>query len=464
MVPTVENRKSRWLVLAISLVLLAGCYRKNDYVLTSEDLDGIFVLESVTGALSLPADGYSELQFVARILSAAEEDRRSVVFTTTDGSFDPVEDLQTVTVDTDADGNAYVVLRSSVNMGNVTIQAQVAGVPVVLQKLEIDFAPVVANNVIWFVAAPSSAPADGFTTSAFTVRIAEDLPTDKRKVTFKTTAGTFTVSGSAEAEVDASFNSQITVYLTSPTDVGIAAVTATVNGVSTQTTVEFKAVDANEIIKFVGSLDPAPADGATRSPVTVKVSSKIPAEDAVVEFTTTAGTFAISGSNAETVVVTANSRATAELVSPTQIGSARISASIKNKTQEKAISFYRALPDKAIEVRIDPVRIVLDPDAQATVVTTLVRNVGTPTAGTKVFYQAYEFGPEDEDSPCNRHAIGNVVGHFSNATLSDGVGQSLASFVLPSTTSYRGDVRILAYADGVGLTGCTRATLSNPPP
>jgi hypothetical protein len=319
--------------------------------------------------------------------------------------------------------------------------------------LEIDFVAVTPSDIIRFTSAPGTVRADGLTVSELSVRIASGLPPDKRMITFKTTAGTFVGSGGVEEVVNSVGSNTASVLLLSPTTAGTAQVTATVNNVTATAVVEFVAADPNTIVRFVGTTSSAPADGATLSPFTVRISPELSGDARMVTFKATAGTWAVSAGTEEVVQANAANQAGAQLRSPSTITTSRVSATANGVVRETSIRFFRAEPDKAIEVRAEPLELVMDPAEavpQSTVIVTLVRNVGTPTEGTRVFFDAV--GSSNQK-----------VGFFSNVTVSDNQGQATATYV-PGTTTYRGEVRIFVTAEGTDLRGRTTLLLSDPPP
>lgn len=449
------NRLSqrRWTMLVGPLlVLFTGCYSSGDYDLTPDDINALLSLESTTGATRLSADGFSTLRLVASLLQESDETRRTIVFTTTEGSFDATEDLKEKEVEADANGQAFVDLRSSEKLGSAQVQAEVKAVPGLLQQLRIDFVQPNSSDILQFVNAPRSAKADGISTSIFTVRLSSALPADKRMVTFKTTAGTFVTSGAAEEMVDASTSELATVQLKSPLEPGSAVVSASAAKATVETRIEFTAADPDSIIRFIRTVATAPADGATRSNFTVRISSDLP-PGTMVTFSTTGGTFAVSAGPMEMVASNSSNQATAQLVSPLAISTASVTAAANNVSRVTNISFVRALPDKAVQVTADPIELVMDPTQagpQSSVVVKLVRNVGTPTPGASVTLRAVGVNNQ-------------VVGFFSNVTVSDNQGQITATYV-PGSTTYRGEVSIRATADGTSLVGSTIVRLVDPPP
>jgi hypothetical protein len=447
------TKAMRWIgAAAVGLVALAGCYSPDDYRLTPNDVNALLKLEVVGTSTSVPADGFSRLQIVARILKDFDKDRGTIVFKTSDGSFDPTADLKEKEVAADADGNAFIELRSSETIGTVQVSAQVKGVDGLLQQLEVRFVDVPADNIIAFVEAPRSARADGITVSTFTVQINRSVPADKRMVTFKTTAGTFVASGGTDLMVDASSAELVSVQLKSPAMPATGQVSASVNKATALATITFTQVQADDILRFITTTASAPADGATRSTFTVKVANQVPPEQAMVMFKTTAGTFAVSMGPAETVQANSSHQATAQLVSPLALTTARVTATLAGTTRETSIRFVAALADKTVQVTADPIQLTIDPTQpgpQATVVVKLVRNVGTVTPGSTATLTA--FGINNQR-----------VGFFSNITVSDNMGQLTATYV-PGSTTYRGEVTLQATADGTSVNGHTIIRLVDPP-
>lgn len=319
---------------------LAGCYDKSDYSPTAQNVDDILTLGSVSGATSLPADGFSRLQLQVQLLGAPAFDKRMITFSTTAGTLDGGQPVANCTgcrqVEADGSGRAVIDLISSQNVGAAVVTAS-----------------------------PQASP-----------------------------------------------------------------------GIAVQMTVNFVAAQPGGVIRFVRAPDRAPADGATLTTYTVEVSPSIPQASRQVTFTATAGVFAPSGQPTITVNVDAGNRASADLRSPSQIGTGRVLATINGVTQETPVRFERALPN-AIVVTANPSQVPASATSSITVTATLLRDIGTVSDGTVVTFRA-------------QRPDGTPVGRFTNITRSQS-GTATAVFYPGAVAP--GLVTILAGAQDTGVTG-----------
>ena len=139
----------------------------------------------------------------------------------------------------------------------------------------------------------------------------------------------------------------------------------------------------------------------------------------------------------------AGGRASADLISPKTITTARVSATVNGVTREVAIQFVRALPTlitAAVDTPIAPAAA----STKIHVTATLLRDQGMVTDGTVVTFQATT-------------ADGKPVGVFTNVTTSMN-GMAGADF-LPDTTT-PGTVTITVGAQGTSVTGSVQVILT----
>lgn len=298
----------------------------------------------------------------------------------------------------------------------------------------------------------TSLPADGFSRLELEARLHGDPAFARRTVLFHTTEGTLeggTPDGDAMAvEADGAGRARIT--LVSSQQIATAVVTATPKeapGVTVTLAIDFVPPNPGETIRFVAAPAEAPADGATLTTFTVEISPNLPADRRTVAFaTTSAAGFAPGGQASVSVPVDAGNRASADLVSPGEIGSARVTATVENVTQEARVRFVRALPDDVV-VTADPPAVAATLDATVAVTATLLRDVGMVTPGTVVTFRA------EDDS-------GAPVGTFTNVTRSGDDGTATATFQPRSTTA--GFVTVIAGVEGSSVTGSVRVELTAP--
>jgi hypothetical protein len=246
-------------LLAVLLLTTGGCYKQGNYSPTDPQVAGALTLSTADGTQSISADGLSRLTLVARIAANADSDKRVITFTTSSGSFVGAAAGSGATIDVTAgsDGRALAILQSSQRVETAIVTAAVKGAGTVSAQLQIRFTAPSPDDVIRFVAAPATAPADGATVTLFTVAVSPSVSTGT--VTFTSTAGAF-----PPTPVPIGIDHTATAGLTSPKTPGVAAVSATLNtgsgsnGFSRQTSVRFDPALPNVITVVVDNLTVMP--------------------------------------------------------------------------------------------------------------------------------------------------------------------------------------------------------------
>lgn len=289
----------------------------------------------------------------------------------------------------------------------------------------------------------TSLPADGISRLLITATISPASAATRRTITFSATAGQLIggteAGGAKEVVVDSAGQAQI--ELQSALQVGRAEVRATVKDVPTLSrtlSVDFTAIDPNDVVRFVAAPSTAPADGATLNSFTVEISALLAPADRMVQFRTDVGTFAGSGSNTQTVTADAGLTATARLKSPSNLSTALVTATAGGVTRQTSIAFERALPDR-IAVSTDKFQVEGSSADKAVLTATLERDTGAVTEGTLITLSM-------------RAADGSEFGFFRNITSTGSDGQATAEFV-PGDTTFTGLVTLTVGVDGRSVTG-----------
>ena len=474
----VMAQAGRYIKAAIwTLVALVGasCHNPDDYALNADaspSLDRFLTLEAA-GETTLPADGVSAVELVAKVRDVTEGPV-VVQFTTTAGSLrvgaivgstaqldslTTVHRPDSVVVRTDASGEARVELVSVSQPHTARVRATVLGVDAPIEQvIRIDFASAPAEDLLVFVDAPDSAFAQGLSLVPVTVHISAQLEGENRDVRFETTGGTFpfTNDSSGVLIVSADTGGQATANLRSPEASGEVQVRATAAGFSQQHLIHFIPAPTDSVLRFVDVDSSAPADGETLTDVTVVISPLLQrSEDRTVVFTTTGGTFPFAGTDGSTVSVRADADGVAKalLRSPTRFGEAVVQASVKGFTQDDRILFDWAGPD-SIVVRPERSRLQLTTSEQMQVQAELIRleQRGQVTEGLPVRFTATD--SLDQAVPGAR---------FLEVTRTDVVGVATAVFVVEDTL-YWGPITISAQTDRPESTvvGQTQVTILRP--
>lgn len=221
----------RRLILVLALVLVA-CYGDENGI--TDPPEGLAVTFS---AASIPADGFSTVALTARVDPKTRAADRSITFTTTAGTFVGAAAPGTsLVVTADVNGLAQAALRSSttIETANVTVRAGTS----VTRALAISFTPVNPTDVIRISAPHSPVPADGASITQVSADIAPSLPAGQRSVKFTTSIGVFT-NNTAEITVTASSTNRAVADLRASSVPGTARITASVAGVTAETSLTF---------------------------------------------------------------------------------------------------------------------------------------------------------------------------------------------------------------------------------
>lgn len=296
-------------------------------------------------------------------------------------------------------------------------------------------------------------PADGISRLRIIAQITPEADLDKRTIVFTTSAGALVGGadgGGGAREVEAGADGQATIELQSSQQVEEAVVKASVKevaGLTRQILIAFVAADPDEVIRFTVQPATAPADGMTLSAFTVALSPSLPL-GTEVSFQTTLGSFAPEGATTVTRPADASFTATADLMSPSTLGTARIRATAHQVTREATLGFVRALPDRITVTTGGTVEVPASATGAVTVTATFLREVGDVTAGTVATFSATGDG-------------GAPVGSFRGVEVVGTNGQAAADF-MPGETEYRGPVTLTVGAEGSTVTGTAQVQVVDP--
>ncbi len=240
------RRVSLFALLALAGVLLSAsrCYESDDHDLTPRLIDETLALSVAGNSTSIPADGASRLRLIAEISRNADGNRRTIGFSTSAGTI--VGGTPTTggpsgeqSVIADSTGRATIELQSPQQVGSAVVTVRVIEVPGLTRTLAVGFTAPNADDLVRFVSAPTSAPADGATLNRFDVVIAPTFALG--------TPVTFSVAGDARwspgggptisVPTDGSFRA--TALLQSPTTLGRTLVRATANNITREVPLDF---------------------------------------------------------------------------------------------------------------------------------------------------------------------------------------------------------------------------------
>lgn len=298
----------------------------------------------------------------------------------------------------------------------------------------------------------TSLPADGISRLLLVAQITPGADLDKRTIVFATSTGTL-VGGTAGAggmEVPADSSGRAVIQLQSSQRVEVAVVAAAVKevpGITRQITIAFVAADPNATLQFVAHPDSAPADGASTSAFSVRLSPALPV-GTMVEFTSTSGLFAPEGLAKVTRTADASSSATVLLVSPATITTALVSAKANNVTQQVTIAFFRALPDLVTVSTNGKLQVKAAATDSLAVTATFLRDQGTVTAGTVATFKVVD-------------PTGQSLGLFRDVTATSATGVATATYSA-ADVAYRGPATLVVGAAGTSVTGTAPIEIVEP--
>jgi hypothetical protein len=429
----------RALLSALALVALAGCHNPDAYVLGPDRADE--VLGVTPSATSIPADGIARVTIVAQLDPRTDNDKRTVKFTTSAGTLiGGGKEGPTTDVAADTTGRATVELRSSTSPGTARLDV-VAGT--VARTTTVEFTPVASQDLYEVVVNPPAVPANGFSTSRVTVQLKRLGTPQQRVVKFEASAGTLIGAGVTtphSANVQADADGLAAVDLQSEKSPGLARLLITALDTTREVTIEFVPADPGEIITL--SLQPSSvaADGTTPITAIAQVAPALPSARRSVTFRTTAGKFLPGSGDSFTIEADGSNTARAVLVSAVT-GVARVTATVDGTSASTTAEFTEARPD-SLFVSVSAATLEADDSTKVTV--TLLREVGTPSPRQQVTYTALTPG-------------GVLIGAFSDIMLSNGSGESSATFNV-GPTAYVGPLTIRASVGSVVGTAVVQIT------
>ena len=378
-----------------------------------------------SGANSVPADGTTQTRITAEVIDTGGEpmtDGEIVTITTTAGDLDTKKDGVQLSIDVALeDGTATAMLTSPAESGTATVRASIDGVSA---AMTLEFvASSAATGIVDSVSVTSgadSAPADGATQTRITVEVIDtggEPMTDGTIVAVTTTRGDFdsTTDGNQTLIEVTLEDGMATAMLTSPTTGGTATIRASVDGVSSETTVDFVASSAATGI--VGSVSVAAgsesivADGAAQTRITVVVrdTGDEPMTDGtIVTITTTAGDLDSSRDGVQTSisVVLEDGTATAMLTSPTNLGTATIRATADGVSSETTVEFV-ASSVSTIALTATPNNLTADGQSSSSITASVTDAMGNAVAdGERISFSLT--GPGSISLPAARTVNGSA--------------------------------------------------------
>jgi hypothetical protein len=186
---------------------------------------------------AIPADGFSTTRVTVSLKQLGTLQQRLVKFETSAGTLlgAGLMNPHQANVPADSNGIAAVELQSDKTIGTarLTISALDA-----TREVPIAFVPADSTQIITVTADPAVVAGDGATSIILIARVAPNLPSGRRSVTFRTTLGQFLPGRRDEFSIDADASNAARATLVSSA-IGVGRVTATVDGTTADATVQF---------------------------------------------------------------------------------------------------------------------------------------------------------------------------------------------------------------------------------
>src|SRR5262245_60104082 len=154
-----------------------------------------------------------------------------------------------------------------------------------------------SDEVLAVSASPAALPADGISRATITAQLDPRTDSDKRAVTFTTTAGTLIAAGkeSTSITLQADTGGKAVVELRSSTTPATARVDVTVASVARTTSVQFTRLAREELFDVALSRTSVPADGVSTATIAVTLKRLGTLDQRAIKFETSAGTFIAPG-------------------------------------------------------------------------------------------------------------------------------------------------------------------------
>ena len=374
-------------------------------------------LTTTNGVTAIVADGQSTVPIRMTVANGVGTPMSgvSVTFATTDGTLSPSPvvrvaqglsrtDLDAVsrangnslTVSTDTNGIAQVLLTASTTAGVAIVTADVQGFRM---HVDISFAAGPAARV-QLDTSTSTVSAGGPATLTATVTDANGnrVPGETVMFTFSTnTSGaSFNSNGASFSSLSGvtDANGQATVQYTAGTTAGAdtVRVVATSTGVTGSTSITVTAPSGGAVSSAITSI--SVANGATGPVIangvnTVAVRATVqgasgPLSSIPVTFSTTAGSFAASATTA-TATTNASGIATVNLIAPTSPGTATVTASASGFSASTTITFVAGAA-AVVQLVANPTTV--NPNATSAITARVTDAQGNPVSGQTLTFTA----------------------------------------------------------------------------
>ncbi|MEX2284400.1 MAG: hypothetical protein WEE89_18065 [Gemmatimonadota bacterium] len=401
--------------MTCTLLLLAGCNWD----------DGVEPALPPVVQLAVPPDvqvSDTTSRVSVRVSASGEFNPRVAVLRVTGGEFFP-GGTNTIVLPLDAEGNAAAALRPPLQPGWVILTAT-AGATTVRDSIRFS-ATILPPLIDSLSLSHTAAPADEASQTRVSVQLSERGRRNVRAVTFNTTAGLFTNrTSSISADVDA--NGVASAILIAPAAPTRADVTVTAAGETARREIVFQqAPPSLRSISF--STRDVSADNAT--PVIISVQrdpSAIHIDSVIIEVSE--GKFLPGTSSFDTARFDGAGQAIAVYQPGRRPGVVIVRAMRGQQTLVDSLRLTAALPNAL--TLTGPSETVATANQTLTFTATATRNIGEPSRGTPVEFEARTDGNA-------------AIGTFLTLTPLNDTGGATSTFVL-NNPAFAGNVIVTA--------------------
>jgi hypothetical protein len=271
---------------------------------------------------SIPADGFSTVVITATLKRSGTPQQRTFKVETAAGTLIAPGQAASrlVTVSADATGRAVVELQSDKTVGTARVRVTAFDLP---YEFVITFTAVDPTNIVTLSASPSSAPADGVTAITVSAVISGSIPAGRRAVAFRSTLGQIT-----PAVIEADGGNVARATVTSAV-AGTARITATVDGATAETTVQFGAALPDRVFVAPDAVQ-LKSDGSTTVRVTlIRATGTVSPRLAVSYSAQTGGGAPIGSFSRVTLAESSVSTATFNVGTTPYLGPVTITATVE---------------------------------------------------------------------------------------------------------------------------------------
>jgi hypothetical protein len=257
--------------------------------------------------------------------------------------------------------------------------------------------------------------ADGISRATITAQLDPRTDSDKRDVTFTTTAGTL-IGGGREGlsvTVQADGTGKAVAELRSAAAAGTAQIEVAVGSIRHTSSIAFLTLARAEAFDVFASQSAIPADGFSRIVITAKLNRPVLPQQRTVTFETSAGILIASGqASARVVTVTADAdgQTHVELQSEKTVGAAQVRVTALNVAQDLAVQFTPVDPAQIITISTDRSSVPADGVTPVVISATVAQGLPAPRRTVAFYTTLGQLIPATVEVGSSNVARANLIG------------------------------------------------------